>query len=171
MALVQAEGIASLTYSRVAAVAETTRQAVYRRFPNLSELTITAIGRLADADPPPITGEPLRDLIAEMRHFRHGMTLAGSLPLSAEMLNPGADEDVLRTYREVLVAPRRARIRQRIQDGIDAGQIPPDADVATVATMLTGSWYELRVSGATPPRNWAQRVSHAAWRAAGGTLS
>lgn len=162
-------GLAGLSVAAVADEAGTTRPAVYRRWASKEELAIAAVASLAEVDPPPVTGDPFADLVAELEHFRHCISEASSLPLAGVMLAEGTSERIRAQYREHLVHPRRARLRACLDAGIARGDLPADADLDIVGSMLTGSWYAFALTGRRPPRNWARRVAQAVWRAAGGT--
>jgi AcrR family transcriptional regulator len=162
-------GFAALSLASVAAGAGTTRPAIYRRWPDKESLVVDAIARLAQVDPPERTGDPFDDLVTELEHFRHCITLAGSLPVAGLMLGEALDERVRATYREQIVAPRRARIRACLDAAIVDGHLPPDADLLVASSFLTGSWYSLALVGTDPPDDWARRVATLVWRACGGT--
>lgn len=162
-------GFAALSLASVAAGAGTTRPAIYRRWPDKESLVVDAIARLAQVDPPERTGDPFDDLVTELEHFRHCITLAGSLPVAGLMLGDALDERVRATYREQIVAPRRARIRACLDAAIADGHLPPDADLLVASSFLTGSWYSLALVGTDPPDDWARRVATLVWRACGGS--
>jgi hypothetical protein len=98
-----------------------------------------------------------------------GITRTSSIALVGSMSTPGVDADLLATYREILVRPRRERIgailRDARRDGLLTGT-PTDLAVAT--TMGTGSFYAYALAGKEPPRDWPRRVARLVWRAAGG---
>lgn len=163
------DGLAALSLASVAAAAGTSRPAIYRRWPNKEALVVDAICRLAQVDPPHVVDDPFETLVAELEHFRHCITLAGSLPVAGLMLTDGVDETIRDRYREQIVAPRRARIRACLRRAVDQGDIDADADLTVAATFLTGSWYSFALVGASPPRDWARRTATLVWRACGGT--
>jgi AcrR family transcriptional regulator len=162
-------GFAALSLAAIAEAAGTSRPAIYRRWPDKAALVVDAISRLARVDPPEEVGEPFDALVAELEHFRHCITLAGSLPVAGLMLTDGVDARIRDRYREQIVAPRRARIRSCLRRAIDQGEIDADADLAIASTFLTGSWYSLALVGADPPDDWARRTATLVWRACGGT--
>lgn len=161
-------GLAGLSLASVAAAAGTTRPAIYRRWANKEALVVDAISRLAQVDPPDGAEDPFEALVAELEHFRHCITLAGSLPVAGLMLTDGVDDTIRDRYRERIVSPRRARIRACLQRALDDGLIDPDADLVIAATFLTGSWYALALVGTRPPADWARRTATLVWRACGG---
>lgn len=163
------EGFAGLSLASVAADAGTSRPAIYRRWPDKESLVVDSLARLARSAPPIATGSsPFEDLVAELEHFRHCITEASALPVAGLMLGDDVNEVLRAKYRELVVAPRRARIRSYLQRGIDDGALDADADVAIAGTLLTGSWYALALAGAAPPDDWARRTATLVWRACGG---
>ena len=163
------DGYAGLSLAAVAAEAGTSRPAIYRRWPDKTALVVDAVSQLAQVAPPPIDDDPFTALVAELEHFRHCITLAGSLPLAGLMLTDGIDDEVRARYRSQIVAPRRARIRACLRRGVADGFLDPDADLAVAGTFLTGSWYAFALTGTAPPKDWARRTAALVWRACGGT--
>jgi AcrR family transcriptional regulator len=168
LTLLARDGYAGLSLASVAAAAGTTRPAIYRRWPDKTALVVAAVARLARVDPPPVTGDPFPDLVAELEHFRHCITEAGALPLVGVMLGDGVDAPVRRQYAEEIVAPRRARIRACLAAAVERGELDADADLLVASTFLTGSWYSLALVGTPPPPDWALRTATLVWRACGG---
>lgn len=164
------DGFAGLSLAAVAVDAGTSRPAIYRRWPDKESLIIDAIARLAQVDPPRSGGAPFDDLVAELEHFRHCITEAAALPLAGLMLGDGVDEALRAKYHELVVAPRRARLRACLQRGIDDGSLDSDADVAVAGSFLTGSWYSFALAGTNPPRDWARRTATLVWRSCGGPV-
>lgn len=163
------DGFAGLSLASVAAAAGTSRPAIYRRWPDKEALVVDAIVRLAQVDAPRPAGTPFDDLVAELEHFRHCITLAASLPVAGLMLGDGVDPAVRARYRQAVVAPRRARVNACLRAAVGSGELDPDADVQIASTFLTGSWYAMALAGVTPPRDWARRTAALVWRACGGT--
>lgn len=162
------DGFAALSIASVAVGAGTSRPAIYRRWPDKESLVVDAIARLARVAPPGLTSEPFDDLVTELEHFRHCITLAGSLPVAGMMLGDGVRPRVRDAYRSEIVAPRRARIRACLQSAVDRGLLEPDADLLVASSFLTGSWYSLALAGTAPPEDWARRVAVLVWRSCGG---
>jgi AcrR family transcriptional regulator len=163
------DGFAGLSLASVAAGAGTSRPAIYRRWPNKESLVVDAISRLAQVDPPESHDDGFSALVSELEHFRHCITLAGSLPVAGLMLTDGVDHAIRERYREQIVGPRRARIRACLDRAVSEGRLDADADLAIASTFFTGSWYSLALTGAKPPRDWAYRTAALVWRACGGT--
>jgi AcrR family transcriptional regulator len=162
------DGFAGLSLASVAAGAGTSRPAIYRRWPNKESLVVDAICRLAQVDPPVAGEDCFSALVTELEHFRHCITMAGSLPVAGLMLTDGVDDAIRQRYQEEIVAPRRSRIRACLQRAVSEGRLDADADLAIASTFLTGSWYSFALTGAQPPDDWAPRTAALVWRACGG---
>lgn len=161
------DGFSGLSLSAVAAEAGTSRPAIYRRWPDKESLVIDAIARLAGVAPPLAGEDPFEDLVAELEHFRHCITEAAALPLAGLMLGDGVNDALRDKYHDLVVAPRRARIRSCLQRGMDAGALDADADLTIAGTFLTGSWYALALARVPAPKDWARRTATLVWRACG----
>lgn len=162
------DGFAALSLASVAADAGTSRPAIYRRWPDKESLVVDAIARLAQVAPPDTGGSPFEDLVSELEHFRHCITEAAALPLAGLMLGDEVNETLRAKYHDLVVAPRRSRIRACLQRAIDDGSLDADADAVIAGTFLTGSWYALAIAGTDPPDDWARRTATLVWRACGG---
>lgn len=127
-----------------------------------------AMARLAQVSPPHAGASPFEDLVAELEHFRHCITEAAALPLAGLMLGDEVNETLRTKYHDLIVVPRRARIRVCLQRAIDSGDLDADADLAIASTFLTGSWYAMALAGTKPPKDWARRTANLVWRACGG---
>jgi AcrR family transcriptional regulator len=160
-------GLTGLSVAAVAQEAGTTRPAVYRRWPTRLDLAVAAVAAMAEVDPPPITGDPFTDLVAELDHFRHCISEANALPLAGVILQ-GVDPLLAATYRERLVRPRRARLRDCLDRAVAAGALPADADFDVAGSLFTGSFYAFALGGRPVPPDWADRVARLVWRACGG---
>lgn len=163
------DGFSGLSLAAVAADAGTTRPALYRRWPDKTALVVDAVARLAQVDPPVVTGDPFVDLVAELEHFRHCITEAAALPLAGLMLGDEVDPDVRAAYAEQVVRPRRTRIRALLDEALSRGLLAADCDHTVAASFLTGSWYSFAIAGAPPPDDWAERTVRLVWAACGGT--
>lgn len=164
------DGYAGLSLSAVAADAGTTRPALYRRWADKESLVVDAIAHLAQVDPPVTTGEPFADLVAELEHFRHCIRDAGALPLAGLMLGDSVSAEVRERYQQLVVVPRRARLRALLASALEQGLLAADADLALAGTLMTGSWYALALAQVDPPPDWAERVARLVWRACGGEV-
>ena len=86
------------------------------------------------------------------------------------MLQDTTDPAVRARYRANVVAPRRKRLREILERGVEQGLLDADADLDVALTLCTGSWYGRALSGAPAPRNWPARCAALVWRSLGGTV-
>jgi AcrR family transcriptional regulator len=161
-------GYEAMSLVAIADEAGTTRQALYRRWPSKAELATAAIAALARSEVRPPTEDPYADLVMELRSFQRGVSRPDGLSMVGTMLNRATDPELVRLYRQRVVAPRRAALLRILQRARAEGLVDPDADVETAVTMLTGSWYARALSGETTPRRWAERTAGLIWRGLGG---
>jgi AcrR family transcriptional regulator len=159
-------GYDGLTLSAVAREAGTTRPALYRRWPGKAELATAAIAALSVSHSRAASDDPFADLVAELAAFRRGVTRPDGLSLVGTMLQHRTDPELVRLYRERVVAPRRRRLRA-ILDRAVGGGVLPGGDVELAVASLTGSFYALALAGHVP-RQWPARAAAHAWRALGG---
>jgi len=92
-------GYEAMSVAAVAQEAGTTRQALYRRWPDKASLAADALQAAADPGPEVFTSDPLADLAAELADFQRGVSRPGRLSLVGTMLQdstaPGAGDTPL----------------------------------------------------------------------------
>ena len=165
-----AHGYEAMSLTAIAAEAGTTRQALYRRWPDKSSLAAAALALHAVTEPRPhAVTHPYADLVAELTNFQHGVSRRGRLSLVGAMLQDGTAPDVRDRYRAEVVSPRRGRLRAILERAQQLQLIEADADLEVALTMCTGSWYGRALAEDSPPARWPQRTAALVWRAVGGT--
>ena len=162
-------GYDALSLAAVAEEADTSRQALYRRWPDKASLAAAVVAAVADGTNAAASpDDPFAALVAELTDFQRGVSRAGRLSLVGTMLQDGTDADVLEGYRARVVAPRRHRLRAILEAAQQAGLVDADADLEVAVTMCTGSWYGRALAGTPPPPRWPQRTAALVWRSLGG---
>ncbi|MDJ0769584.1 MAG: TetR/AcrR family transcriptional regulator [Ilumatobacter sp.] len=164
-----ADGVDGVSFAKVAARAQTTRPALYRRYASPTELVIDAVHRVADQGRPDPSGDHLIDLEAELRAFRDGVEQARTTGLAGSMMLGSTEPTVVEAYRTAVVQPRRRRLREILDAARACGSLtaaPADLDVAV--TMCTGSFYAYALAGEAPARDWPRTTARLVWRACGG---
>jgi AcrR family transcriptional regulator len=164
-------GYEAMSLAAVAQEARTTRQAVYRRWPDKASLAEAAVLAAADARAAEISASPLDDLTAELADFERGVSMPGRLSLAGTMLQDSTAPELLDSYRARVVAPRRRRIRAILERARGLGLIHADADLEIAITLGTGSWYARALAGEQSPSGWPARTAALVWRAVGGTVA
>jgi AcrR family transcriptional regulator len=169
--LLSTGGIEALSFVSVAEAAGTTRQAVYRRYPDKTTLAVAVVAELSSKRRDIRTGDHLADLVAELTSFRSGITGLNGLGLIGGVLSETIEPTVIEAYRDRVVAPRRRRIASILADAVREGELTaPPADQKVLVAMCTGSWYGFAVAGVAPPADWPRRAATLVWTAGGGTV-
>ena len=163
-------GYEAMSLAAVAAEADTTRQALYRRWATKAALAAAALRSAEDAGPEVSSEDPLRDLVAELTDFRRGVSKPGRLSLVGTMLQDSTDPELRARYQTRVIASRRRRIRAILVRAQGLGLIAADADLDVAITLPTGAWYARALAGEAPPRNWPERTAKLVWRAVGGSV-
>lgn len=161
-------GYEALSIAAVASEAGTTRQALYRRWPDKASLAADALLAAADARSGANSADPRADLAAELADFQRGVSLPGRLSLVGTMLQEATAPEARARYQAKVVAPRRARILAILERAQRLGMIDPGADLEVAITLCTGSWYARALAGLEPPPDWPARTTALVWRAVGG---
>ena len=161
-------GYEAMSLAAVAGEAGTTRQALYRRWPGKADLATAAIAAMSRAESREPTVDPYADLVRELEAFRRGISRPHGVSMAGAMLVESTDARLRALYRERIVVPRRARLREILERGREAGLLDRDADLDVALGSLTGSWYGTALAGDAPPGRWAERVAALVWRGLGG---
>ncbi|MFN8662177.1 MAG: TetR/AcrR family transcriptional regulator [Thermomicrobiales bacterium] len=159
--LLARDGYARMSVDAVAASAGVTKPTIYRRYRSKAELAEAALAALAaerDASAPDQTGDLRADLVAQLRHFRagvsrpYGVALVGTV-LAEEHETP----ELLTRYREQIVAPRRRMIRAVLDAAAERGELRPGADLDLAVNALVGAFYAQALAGDPFPADWEER--------------
>ena len=170
-------GFTAMSMAAIAREAGTTRQAIYRRWPTKTQLAAAVVGDLrgqgnqastSDAMSPFV--DPFGDLVRELVDFAGGVSGPGRLSLVGTMLQDTTEASVLQQYRDQVVAPRRRRIRDILEQAGRLGLVDAQADLEVAVTLGTGSWYARALAGDPVPDDWPARTAALVWRAVGGAV-
>ena len=155
-------GYARLTIDGVAKQAGVARTTIYRRYRDKAELVSAAIDTLRQPSKQSDSGDARRDLIAQLDNGRRNfdMSLAGTL-LMEEPHNP----ELLTLFRERMVLPRRAIVREAIERGIERGQVRADVEVERVLDLLLGALFAAVLAQGRPGPQWPEQTVAALWPA------
>jgi AcrR family transcriptional regulator len=162
-------GYEAMSLAAVAHEAGTTRQALYRRWPDKASLAADALVA-AEARQEADTSDPLADLTAELTDFQRAVSKPGRLSLVGTMLQDATAPEARARYQTRIVAPRRARIAAILERARELSMIDADADLEVAVTLCTGSWYARALAGEQAPPDWPARTAALVWRAVGGTV-
>jgi AcrR family transcriptional regulator len=161
-------GYEGMSLAAVAEEACTTRQALYRRWPDKAQLAAEAIAVTVPLDALRVSSDPRADLERELDDFQRAMTAPSHASLAGTMLQDATDPRSREQYRLHVIAPRLERIRAILEHARDMGLLATDADIEIALTLPTGGWYERQLACLDAPDDWSSRTAGLVWRALGG---
>jgi AcrR family transcriptional regulator len=163
--LLAGDGYSRMSLDAVAAEAGVSKPTIYRRWSSKADLATAALRTIQLAEPRPDTGSTVGDLIATLENFSrsllrpNGMSLIGTV-LAEEAHTP----DLLRLFRERIVAPRRAMLRAILERGVQRGEIREGADLDTAVQMLVGAFYARYLAASRVPAGFARELVELTWQ-------
>lgn len=128
-------GFARLTVDAVAARGGTSKNTIYRRWPNKTELVVAAVEHQYHVPEAPDLGSLREDLLACARTYAEGDDRTQRL--MAGLLTEMVRNDQLRTTaRETLGVPYATLFVTVLTRAAQHGLIAPDTDIATIAAIF-----------------------------------
>ena len=152
-------GYARTSVEAVAERAGVSKPTIYLRYPSKAELATAAIAYLREQRPLPDSGSLRSDLIDELAAFAggvnrpYGMAMIGTV-LAEEHEAP----ELLASFRERVVGPRRLRFRELLERARGRGELAAGVDPDIVVALLVGSVYARALAGEAIDRRWATRT-------------
>ncbi|MEW2812051.1 TetR/AcrR family transcriptional regulator [Streptomyces massasporeus] len=137
------EGIADLTFERVARLSGVSKTTLYKWWPSKGALALDGYfhaveERLAFED----TGDIRADLTRQLRAFAHIMTGTPAGRVVTELIGQSqTDEDLATAFRSLYSSERRRLAGERLQRAKEQGQIRDDVDVQILVDQLWGAVY------------------------------
>ncbi|MGY0387291.1 TetR/AcrR family transcriptional regulator [Nocardioides sp. WG-D5] len=141
--LLLTEGIADLTFDRVARLAGVSKTTLYKWWPSRGALALDGyFHAVEDTLAFPDTGDIRADLLSQLHAFVALMTeTAGGSALLQLIGEAQTDPELAAAYRALYSAERRRLAVERLTAAQEAGQIRPDVDVRVLIDQLWGSVY------------------------------
>src|SRR4051794_21507509 len=137
---------------------------IYRRWKGKADLATAAIRTLQIAEPPVATGSSRGDLVDILRNFRRSLLRPNGLSLIATVLaEEGHTPELVRVFRQRIVAPRRRMLREVLERATAAGQLRRGVDPATAAALLIGAFYAKYLAGPRIPARFPEDVVRLVW--------
>lgn len=161
-------GYEAMSLASVAEEAGTTRQALYRRWPDKAQLAAQAVCPRETLAALCVSDDPRADLEAELTEFERAMSAPEVRSLAGTMLQDATDAASRAEYGRRVITPRLERIRVILEHARGLGLIDADADVEVAVTLPTGAWYERQLADLSAPADWPARTAALIWRALGG---
>lgn len=141
--LLLAEGIADLTFDRVARVAGVSKTTLYKWWPSRGALALDGyFHAVEDTLAFPDTGDIRADLLSQLHAFVAVMTeTKGGSALLQLIGEAQTDPELAAAYRALYSAERRRLAVERLIRAQEAGQLRSDVDVRVLIDQLWGSVY------------------------------
>jgi AcrR family transcriptional regulator len=138
------------------------KPAIYRRFPDKRALVLAAIQDALAPMEVPDQGDTRAELQAAMigipREPEPYLALIGGL--AAER---SRHPELLDAFREHILLPRRALVREIVERGKARGEIRADIDSDLPIDLLAGTWLARGFAGASVDADWRERVFSFIW--------
>jgi AcrR family transcriptional regulator len=128
-------GFERMTVEMVARAASTGKAAVYRRWPSKTALVVAAVRDLHDPATPPDTGSLREDLLQCALHYTRGDNRT-ALIMAGLLTGASRDDELRAAATEAIGAPRAAMFRAVITRWMDRGEIPSDAPIETISSII-----------------------------------
>ncbi|KIP52847.1 TetR/AcrR family transcriptional regulator C-terminal ligand-binding domain-containing protein [Leucobacter komagatae] len=137
------EGLADLTFERIARESGVSKATLYKWWPSVGVLALDGyFHAVEDALAFPDTGDIRADLTTQLHHFIELMTTTPAGRLLSELIGQSQiDQDLATEYRRLYSSARRQLAAARLRAAQDAGQIRPNVDVQVIVDQLWGAVY------------------------------
>jgi AcrR family transcriptional regulator len=138
-----AEGIADLTFERVAREAGVSKTTLYKWWPSRGALALDGyFHAVEDTLAFPDTGDIRADLLSQLRAFVQVMTGTPGGRILTELIGAAqTDEDLAGAYRRLYSSHRRRLATDRLALAQRAGQLRAGVDVRVLVDQLWGAVY------------------------------
>lgn len=158
------DGYSRMSLDAVAAEARVSKPTMYRRWVSKADMATAALRTIQLSEPPVDTGSTVGDLAGTLRNFSrsllrpNGMALIGTV-LAEEAHTP----ELLRLFRERIVAPRRAMLKTILERAAQRGELRLGVDVDCVVNMLVGAFYARYLATSKIPSNFPAELAETIW--------
>ena len=158
------EGYSRMSVDRIALEAGASKPTLYRRWASKADLAMAAVSSLQLSEPAVDTGSTTGDLIGILRNFRrnllrpNGMALVGTV-LAEEAHTP----ELLRLFREKLVAPRRASLAAVLERARKRKELRPGINIPAAVNMLVGGIYAHYLASPDIPESYPAELVKIVW--------
>ncbi|MGW0817716.1 TetR/AcrR family transcriptional regulator [Streptomyces viridiviolaceus] len=141
--LLLTEGIAGLTFERVARASGVSKTTLYKWWPSKGALALDGyFHAVRETLAFPDTGDIHADLLTQLRAFAHVMTQTPGGRILTELIGASqTDEDLATAYRKLYSSHRRRLAGERLRRAQGLGQIRTDIDVQVLVDQLWGAVY------------------------------
>jgi AcrR family transcriptional regulator len=164
--LLYEHGYSGMSMEAVAEAAGVGKTTVYRRYRDKADLVTAAIAAMKGGDELPDSGDTRADLLELLQRILRSkervqnMRLLGTLWADQER-----SPELLKLFRERVIAPRRQMMIDVLRRGQERGEIRDGLDLALVTEMIVGAHFARQFNGYAFPRDWADQVVNTIWPA------
>ncbi|MEO8208910.1 MAG: TetR/AcrR family transcriptional regulator [Chloroflexota bacterium] len=157
IAVIAERGFLGATIDAIAQRCGVARSTIYRHWPERNDLLLDAVAVKVEPIETFAVGDLRADLVAIGTHLAE---LLGSEPMgsvAAALILESRRDPALERLRDKFVSHRRREIAQVMQRASDRGQIPPGADMASMANDLVGQvFFQALVLHVPMGRTWVE---------------
>jgi AcrR family transcriptional regulator len=137
------EGIADLTFERVARLSGVSKTTLYKWWPSKGALALDGyFHAVQETLAFPDTGDIRADLLDQLHAFVRLMTTTPGGRILTELIGESqTDKDLAVAYRDLYSSERRALAAERLERARQQGQLRDDVDAQVVVDQLWGAVY------------------------------
>lgn len=131
--------LALISIEGIAAEAGVGKATIYRRWPNKEELLLDVLQRLDEPEPPVAPGSVRDALVTALEYLRRAALARrshSSLALISTELR--SMPELYRRYHQLVIEPRRERLRLLLARGVEQGEIRADVDLDLLGELVVG---------------------------------
>ncbi len=158
-------GYSRMSLDGIALEAGVSKPTMYRRWSSKADLATAALRTMQLAEPAVATGSTLGDLTGTLKNFSRSLLRPNGMSLIGTVLaEEGHTPELLKLFRERIVAPRRAMFRLILERAQAAKELRAGVDIDAAVNMLVGAFYARYLAGGKIPPGFAEEVARTVWR-------
>lgn len=158
-----------MSIEAIAAEAGVGRPTVYRRWPDKAALATAALEHLRVRTSDRLRGDAQSDVVTHLDRIRSFYTeLRGMAMVGALLVEEDRHPELLESFRERVIRPRREQLRRVLIEGQERGEVRAGLDVDVAVAALVGCFYSRYLAGDDFPPSWSQEVVATLWPALAG---
>jgi AcrR family transcriptional regulator len=137
--LLKEGGLPAATVDAISERSGVSKATIYKHWPSRTAVAAEAFGlHMADAIPPPDTGDPVEDLVEHMRRVAVFYASPDGTVLAQLIAACVTDAHAAEYFNEFFLRTRRKIITGLWRRGVDQGHFDPSIDVEVAIDVLTG---------------------------------
>jgi AcrR family transcriptional regulator len=159
------EGYSRMSIDSIALDAGVSKPTIYRRWPNKADLATAAVRSLQLSEPVVDTGSTVGDLTGILQNFQRNLLRPNGLALVGTVLAEEAHTpELLRLFRERIVAPRRAMLAEVLDRAKKRKEIKRGVVIGAAVNMLVGGFYAHYLASPEIPASYPADLVAIVWR-------